>query len=51
MSEIPSRPRPATQRPITEPPENATERAFAIPFSFAALAVRTFARVATRIPK
>ena len=36
---------------MTAPPENAIESARFIPLSFAALAVRTFAFVATLIPK
>ena len=37
--------------PMTEPPENATLSALFMPLVRAALAVRTFALVATRIPK
>ena len=37
--------------PMTEPPENATLSALFMPPVRAALAVRTFALVATRIPK
>ena len=37
--------------PMTEPPENATLSALFMPPARAALAVRTFALVATRIPK
>ena len=36
---------------MTEPPENAMDRARFMPCSIAAFAVRTFARVATFIPK
>ena len=32
----PNRPSPTTQSPITAPPRNATDKAAAIPFSFAA---------------
>jgi nitroreductase len=47
----PSAPSPATHIPITAPPENAMERALFIPLSLAALAVLTFALVATVIPQ
>ena len=47
----PSRPRPTTHMPITEPPEKAMDRALIMPLSMAALAVRTLALVATFMPK
>ena len=47
----PSAPRPATHIPITAPPEKAIDNALFIPLSFAALAVLTFAFVATVIPQ
>ena len=47
----PRRPRPATHIPITAPPENATLSALFIPLVLAALAVLTFALVATVIPQ
>ena len=47
----PNAPSPATHIPITAPPENAMERALFIPLSLAALAVLTFALVATVIPQ
>ena len=46
----PSRPRPTTHMPMTEPPENAMASALFIPFVLAAFAVRTFALVATFMP-
>jgi hypothetical protein len=46
----PTSPRPTTHMPITAPPRNATARAGDRPVR-AAAAVRTFARVATRMPK
>ena len=48
---MPRRPSPTTDIPITAPPEKAIERALFIPLSLAALAVLTFALVATCIPK
>ena len=36
---------------MTEPPEKAIDRALFMPLSMAAFAVRTFARVATLMPK
>ena len=51
MMLTPNRPSPTTQSPITAPPRNATDKAAAIPFSFAAFAVLTFALVATVIPQ
>ena len=47
----PKTPRPTTESPITAPPLNAILRALFIPLSLAAFAVRTFAIVATVIPK
>ena len=47
----PIMPRPTTESPITAPPLNATFSAFGILPLFAALAVLTFAFVATDIPK
>ena len=46
----PTRPRPTTHMPITAPPRNATASAGDRP-TRAAAAVRTLARVATRMPK
>ena len=43
-------PRPTTPIPITDPPVNAISNALA-KLVLAALVVRTFALVATRIPK
>ena len=37
--------------PMTEPPEKAIDSALFMPLSMAAFAVRTLARVATRMPK
>ena len=48
---MPSKPSPTTDIPITAPPEKAIERARFMPPSLAAFAVRTFAFVATLIPK
>ncbi|MEJ2370063.1 MAG: hypothetical protein P8Y07_04340 [Gemmatimonadales bacterium] len=48
---IPTRPRLATERPMTAPPLNATRRAFPRPSERAASVVRTFARVAACMPK
>ena len=46
----PSRPKPATDRPSTEPPLNATFSAPDIPSSFALTAVAAFALVAIVMP-
>ncbi len=48
---MPSKPRLATARPITAPPENAARSARAWPPARAASAVRTLARVAAFMPK
>ena len=47
----PRSPKPTTVIPITAPPEKATFKACVIPPVIAALAVLTFAFVATFIPK
>ncbi len=46
----PIKPNEATQRPITDPPKNATLRAAGAPAVCAAVVVRTLARVAAYIP-
>ncbi|OPY13500.1 MAG: hypothetical protein A4E69_01596 [Syntrophus sp. PtaB.Bin138] len=47
----PSRPREATERPITDPPKKATVRAVACPCVLAASAVLALERVAACMPK
>ena len=47
----PNNPSPTTDIPITAPPENAVESALFMPPVLAPFAVRTFAFVATFIPK
>ena len=49
--EIPSRPSPPTDRPITAPPLYETASAPACPSFCAAIAVRPFAAVAAFIPE
>ena len=51
MSEMPSSPRPPTDKPITAPPLYDTASAPAWPSFLAAIAVRPFAEVAARIPE
>ena len=49
-TDAPRRPRPTTHIPMTEPPENAIDRALFMPLVRAAFAVRTLALVATFMP-
>ena len=51
MRPTPKRPRPTTDIPMTAPPEKAMDRALFMPLVRAALAVRTFALVATVMPR
>ena len=48
--EKPSRPRPATEKPMTAPPRKAMGSALAVPPVRAASAVRALAAVAIRMP-